>query len=56
MQNSSTKSLPLSFPSSFDDAARGFLDEDDLDEVVRFQVMTLVPCGKGSTKVKILAL
>lgn len=50
MQNSSTKSLPLSFPSSFDAVASGFLDEDDLDDVVRFHVITFTPSGVGSTK------
>lgn len=50
MQNSSTKSLPLSSTSSFDAVARGFRDEDDLDEVVLFQVITFVTCCGGSTQ------
>jgi hypothetical protein len=50
MQNSSTKSLPLSEASSFVAVTRGFLDEDDLKDAVRFHVMTLVICSIGSTK------
>lgn len=47
MQNSSAKSLPLS-SSSFDAAARGFLDDDDLEDVVRFHVITFVTFCEGS--------
>lgn len=50
MQNSSTKSLLLSEMSSFAAAASGFLDEDDLEDAVRFHVMTFVTCSTGSTK------
>jgi hypothetical protein len=50
MQNSSTKSLPLSEASSFVAVTRGFLDEDDLEDVVRFHVMILVICSTGSIK------
>lgn len=48
IQNSSTKSLPLSLTSSLAAPASGFLDEDDLEDVVRFQVMTFVTCRTGS--------
>lgn len=50
MQNSSTKSLPLSLTSSLAAPASGFLDEDDLEDVVRFHVMTFVTCRTGSTQ------
>ncbi|KAK3011246.1 hypothetical protein RJ639_010701 [Escallonia herrerae] len=50
MQNSSTKSLPLSSLSSFDAVARGFLDEDDRDDVERCQMMTFVTFCGGSTQ------
>lgn len=50
MQNSSTKSLPLSEASSFVAVTRGFLDEDDLEDAVRFHVMIFVICSTGSTK------
>lgn len=48
MQNSSTKSLPLSSLSSFDAVARGFLDDDDLEDGVRFHVITFVAFCEGS--------
>lgn len=49
MQNSSTKSLPLSEISSLVAIASGFLDEDDLEDAVLFHVMTFVTCSAGST-------
>lgn len=47
MQNSSIKSLPLSVASSLDAEIRGFLDDDDCDEIERFQVIT---CLSDSTQ------
>lgn len=47
MQKSSTKSLPLSLISSFGFAAKAFLDEDDREDVVLFQL--IIFCG-GSTQ------
>lgn len=49
MENSSIKSLLLSTPSSFAADARGVLDDDDRDEIERFQVMTFVTCWVNST-------
>lgn len=51
MQNSSAKSLPLSSLSSFDAEARGFLEEDDIEDVVRFQVITFVLSSEGSVQI-----
>jgi len=39
MQTSSTKSLPLSSTSSFVFAAKAFLDEDDREDAVLFQLI-----------------
>lgn len=50
MPNSSTKSLPLSSLYSFEAVVRGFLDEDDLEDVVRFHVITFVTFCEGSTQ------
>ena len=51
MQNSSTKSLPLSSLSSFVAVVRGFFDEDDLEDVDRVHEITLVPCCRGSVQI-----
>jgi len=49
MQTSSTKSLPLSSISSFVFAAKAFLDEDDREDAVLFQ---LIIFWAGSAKEK----